>query len=108
LLSLPLPGNQYELEVLVHRAVSRATGPPVRLADLDAEAAHVSDPARDQHPLDASAHEVERRMLLRALERAGGNKSEAARLLGLKRTTSADKCRRHGLADTPSIRPGAP
>jgi DNA-binding NtrC family response regulator len=41
--------------------------------------------------------EVERRLLERALLRSGGNKSEAARMLGLKRTTFLDKLRRHGL-----------
>ena len=32
-------------------------------------------------------------------ERAAGNKSEAARLLGLKRTTFLDKLRRHRIDD---------
>jgi transcriptional regulator of acetoin/glycerol metabolism len=36
-------------------------------------------------------------VLQHALERTGGNKSEAARLLGLPRTTFLDKLRRHGL-----------
>jgi DNA-binding NtrC family response regulator len=40
---------------------------------------------------------VERRLLERALRRSGGNKSEAARRLGLKRTTFLDKLRRYGL-----------
>jgi DNA-binding protein Fis len=31
------------------------------------------------------------------MERAAGNKSEAARALGLKRTTFLDKLKRHGL-----------
>ena len=40
---------------------------------------------------------VERRLLERALRKSGGNKSEAARVLGLKRTTFLDKLRRDGL-----------
>ena len=47
--------------------------------------------------LDGTYLEVESRLLERALLRAGGNKSEAARMLGLKRTTFLDKLRRHGL-----------
>ena len=43
-------------------------------------------------------------MLERALERAAGNKSKAARLLGLKRTTFLDKLRRHSLEDEAPVR----
>ena len=39
----------------------------------------------------------EREILRRAMERAGGNKTRAARALGLKRTTLIDKLRRLGL-----------
>jgi DNA-binding NtrC family response regulator len=55
-----------------------------------------------EDPLDATLAEVEERALLRALHRARGNKSEAARLLGLKRTTFLDKIRRLGIDDGPS------
>ncbi|HJK96301.1 MAG TPA: helix-turn-helix domain-containing protein [Polyangiaceae bacterium LLY-WYZ-14_1] len=48
-------------------------------------------------PLDGTYAAVERRLLERALEKTGGNKSAAARLLGLKRTTFLDKVRRHHL-----------
>jgi len=48
-------------------------------------------------PLDGTYAAVERRLLERALEKTGGNKSAAARLLGLKRTTFLDKVRRHDL-----------
>ena len=57
-------------------------------------------------PLDATLSDVEERALLRALQRAQGNKSEAARLLGLKRTTFLDKLRRLGIDDG-SERPSA-
>jgi DNA-binding NtrC family response regulator len=41
----------------------------------------------------------EREILRRALERAGGSRTRAARALGLKRTTLVDKLRRLGLDD---------
>ena len=44
-------------------------------------------------------------MLKRALDRTGGNKSEAARMLGLPRTTFIDKLRRHNLDDRNSTPP---
>jgi len=41
--------------------------------------------------------EIERRRLVAALRAAGGNRSQAARALGLPRTTFLNKLRRHGL-----------
>jgi len=40
---------------------------------------------------------LERELIIRALERAGGNKSRAARLLGLTRRTLYSRMERHGL-----------
>ena len=58
----------------------------------------LADEASDEHPYDGTLRDLERRILVHALETAEGNKSEAARLLGLKRTTFLDKLRRHDLA----------
>jgi DNA-binding NtrC family response regulator len=90
------PGNHEELAAVVEQAVARADGPRVTLADLPSLGG-ASGHEGDAHPLEGSFESVEGRVLARALERAGGNKSEAARLLGLKRTTFLDKLRRHGL-----------
>jgi DNA-binding NtrC family response regulator len=40
---------------------------------------------------------LERELILKALARAGGNKSQAARLLGLTRRTLYSRMERHGL-----------
>jgi DNA-binding NtrC family response regulator len=40
---------------------------------------------------------LERELIVKALERAGGNKSQAARLLGLTRRTLYSRMERHGL-----------
>jgi transcriptional regulator with GAF, ATPase, and Fis domain len=85
------PGNVQELEMLVERAVAQATGTRIGLEDLP--------------PLPAGTLTVgsfvdqEREILRRALERAGGSRTRAARALGLKRTTLVDKLRRLGLED---------
>jgi DNA-binding NtrC family response regulator len=55
-------------------------------------------------PLSGTFDVVEKRVLRHALALASGNKSEAARLLGLKRTTFLDKLRKHDLDDAPSPR----
>jgi len=93
LLAHDWPGNLRELQHIVDRAVARASGPKVTRADLP-PLAGVAPPA---DPLEGSWNDIERRMLERALTRAEGNKSEAARILDLKRTTFLDKLRRHGM-----------
>ncbi len=93
LLGYDWPGNLDELYAVIEQAVARCHGPRVTLRELPRFGA---TPAS---PLDGTLERVERRVLRRALERADGNKSEAARLLGLKRTTFLDKLRRHGLED---------
>jgi len=92
------PGNQVELDAVIERAVAAAEGPRVSVRDLT-RAGVPATTAREGHPLDGSLERVERRALRRALERTAGNKSEAARLLGLKRTTFLDMLRRHKLDD---------
>ena len=90
LLAHDWPGNLRELQHVVDRAVARAQGPQVLRADLPllAGAAPTTD------PLEGTFAALEHRILERAMRRAKGNKSEAARLLGLKRTTFLDKLKR--------------
>ena len=46
--------------------------------------------------LDAFVANIERELIQRSLERTGGNKGQAARLLNLKRTTLVEKLKRIG------------
>ena len=88
------PGDVAELELVIELAVASARGKTIAMSDLPPLAWPASD---DGESLDGTYVEVERRLLERALQRSGGNKSEAARRLGLKRTTFLDKLRRYGL-----------
>ncbi len=98
LTALELVGNVNELEELVERAVARCRGQRISVADLALSQSGVSRVAADA--LEGTLEEVECRVLQHALARAGGNKSEGARLLGLPRTTFLDKLRRHKLDDS--------
>jgi two-component system response regulator HydG len=95
--ALDLAGNELELEALIERAVAQCRSERISVADLPLMAA--SALRSDVGPLEGTLEEVECRALQHALSRAGGNKSEAARLLGLPRTTFLDKLRRHKLDD---------
>jgi DNA-binding NtrC family response regulator len=98
------PGNELELFALIERAVRRASPPRITKADVGALV------VKETHdPMAGSLADIERRALETALARAGGNKSEAARLLGIARTTFLDKLRRAGIEvdDRKSLRPAA-
>lgn len=97
LLTHDFPGNLRELGSVIERAVRAARGPKVLRDDLPP-----LDPGTpEEHPLTGTYEAIERRLLEHALLRAAGNKSEAARLLALKRTTFLDKLRRYQLDDGP-------
>lgn len=96
------PGNQRELQSVIDRAVAACGGERVTVEDLPPLASEAPKVAQLADPLAGTLEATEKRALERALAAAGGNKSEAARSLGLKRTTFLDKLRRHKLeAGTP-------
>ncbi|MDD9939630.1 MAG: sigma 54-interacting transcriptional regulator [Myxococcales bacterium] len=99
------PGNQSELNWVIERAVGCCQGRRITLSDLPEAFSFWASGRRD--PLEGTLQAVERRALQRALWAAGGNKSEAARLLGLKRTTFLDKLRRHDLDEGAQSRTNA-
>jgi DNA-binding NtrC family response regulator len=83
LLRHPWPGNVRELEHAVERAALLAEGPTVRPADLGL----APDVADEATRLDAmTLADVEAHLIRRALDRAGGNVTDAARALGLSRS----------------------
>lgn len=83
------PGNHAELQQVIERAVLTASGVRVELADLP--------PLARGSITVGSFVDQEREILRRALDHAGGNRTRAARALGLKRTTLIEKLRKLGL-----------
>jgi DNA-binding NtrC family response regulator len=89
------PGNVRELENAVARILALAT---TDLIDVDALARLTNEPASDPNaPLRDQVGAFERGILLRTLEAAGWNQSEAARRLAITRVTLIDKMKRHSL-----------
>jgi transcriptional regulator with GAF, ATPase, and Fis domain len=80
------PGNVRELENVLLRAAALGDG-PIRVADLPAELQpgqpRASDP--DDLGIRARVEDLERDLIRTALQRAQGNQSRAARLLGVSR-----------------------
>jgi two-component system response regulator AtoC len=100
LLAYAWPGNVRELENCIERAVALAQHDLVLPEDLPEKIrayrrSHVlvaSDDPAELVPLE----EVERRYILRVMEAVGGNKSQAAQVLGLGRKTLYRKLEAYG------------
>ncbi|HMH53114.1 MAG TPA: sigma-54 dependent transcriptional regulator [Candidatus Acidoferrum sp.] len=83
---MPWPGNVRQLENFVEQAVVLAEGDT--LTELELFASHVSTRALDVPPVTTfepglPLSEVERRHILNTLRKVGGNRTEAARQLGI-------------------------
>jgi DNA-binding NtrC family response regulator len=104
LMAYAWPGNVRQLENAVERAVAFAAGrSQIDVGDLPTEIQQAQEnPAptasitlpEDGVDLDAYMATIERVLIERSLERTGGNKGQAARLLSLKRTTLVEKLKR--------------
>ncbi|WP_437987604.1 sigma-54-dependent transcriptional regulator [Sorangium sp. So ce117] len=100
------PGNVRELENMMERAVALAGGPTIGLGDLPTAVAGLSAspaPLLAQLPpegcaLDEVIGEVERRLILQALERTGGVRKAAAKLLGVSFRSLRYRLAKHALA----------
>lgn len=88
------PGNGRELRSRLLRAMDAATGDRVFPADVFPE---LNQEDADVQSLSEARDVAERRQIIRALERTGGQIAEAARLLKVSRTTLWEKMQKLGL-----------
>ena len=94
------PGNVRELEHTIERALILAGPDAITTAHLSfAQSPSRAEPSWVPRipPDGLSLEALEKELILQALERAGGNKSAAARLLGLTRRTLYSRMEKHGL-----------
>ena len=93
LLTHPWPGNVRELDHALERAVLLARGDVLAPEDLGLRTAADGAPPIERLTLD----EAERLLIQRALDRHGGNVSEAAKSLGVSRSALYRRLERYGI-----------
>jgi DNA-binding NtrC family response regulator len=87
LLGYHWPGNVRELENVIERSLVMCTGTELDASDIKLESALRPRPQSEAHflPEGLSLDQYEQEIIREALRRADGNKSQAARMLGLTR-----------------------
>ncbi|HPC02752.1 MAG TPA: sigma-54 dependent transcriptional regulator [Syntrophales bacterium] len=108
LLSYAWPGNVRELENLVEMLVVVKGSGRIEVSDLPGKIVNTSsDPVstslefpEDGFDFNEKIESVEREYLLKALEKSGGIKNQAAKLLKLNRTTLVEKLKRFNIRGT--------
>jgi two-component system response regulator FlrC len=91
------PGNVRELENAIQRAVALAKGQVIEPADLFATGHE--EPAVEAPPAGTTVRDMERQLIQKTLANTGGNRTQAARLLGISLRTLRNKLNEFGLQD---------
>lgn len=106
LLGYRFPGNVRELENLVERAVALATGDvldigllPPEVVQTPATEALMPEKLEDGTDLDSLLESYERALLDKALTQAGGNRTRAARILGVSFRSLRYRLKKYGYSE---------
>ncbi len=104
------PGNVRELENAIERACALSSGPVLHLGDLPTQlqqeglaahrtAASTADGPASDEPAVKPLADLERAAILGAIRALHGDKLQAAKLLGIGKTTLYRKLKEYGIAD---------
>ena len=101
------PGNIRELENILQRSVTLCSGTTLEAADIHFDTARSRRTAETAPvlPDGLTLDQWEQEIIREALRRANGNKSQAARALGLSRNALRYRLSQMGVADSTDIEP---
>lgn len=103
LLSHHWPGNVRELKNVIERAVNFSTGPTLEVEGLpfylreQRERSYIQPAPGRSYPAPQRVDNIDRETLLEVLQKVKGNKSEAAKVLGISRSWLYEKMRRYNI-----------
>jgi DNA-binding NtrC family response regulator len=106
LMNYPFPGNVRELEHMIERILHLSKGDCVMLEDLPREIVAPSKALITMNPGDLETgkrsytrmmEDAEKKFIQWAVRKAGGNQSEASRLLDMPRSTLQEKIKRYNI-----------
>jgi len=92
------PGNVRELENIMERAVALENGPMIRVADLPDYIHNLTIETYRQTPSDIpTLEDQEKRYIQWVLDKSGGNRTQAAKIMGIDRVSLWRKLKRYGI-----------
>jgi DNA-binding NtrC family response regulator len=97
LMGQPWPGNARELKNCIERAVIFCDGPSIGAEHLPGQYRGSQVHSSGRGGYDSARETLDRGLVLDALDRAGGNRTKAAELLGIHRRTLYNKLERLGI-----------
>jgi DNA-binding NtrC family response regulator len=98
------PGNVRELQNIIERSVTLSTGTKLDVADIHLDSPSQRGAATGSNPVlpaGMTLEQWEQEIIREALREANGNKSQAARALGLSRNALRYRLSQMGVADPP-------
>ena len=109
LLAYDWPGNVRELENCLERTYAFTSGPLIHTTDLPREVAKLTDTVNTNGNGNGNGHskiipiaELEKQTILSAINELNGDKLQAARMLGIGKTTLYRKLKDYALQDYPA------
>lgn len=97
------PGNVRELKNVIERAVNFSAGPVLEVENLpfylreQREQHYAHSEVNNGVPVERRVDTIDRQILIEVLQKVKGNKSEAARVLGISRSWLYEKMRRYNI-----------
>ena len=103
MLAYDWPGNVRELENCLERTYAFTSGPAIHMSDLPREIANLPSESHSNGNGNGNGHmkivpiaELEKQTILQAIMELNGDKLQAARLLGIGKTTLYRKLKEYG------------